>query len=111
MHTDLVLKKTNLIGPIVKIIASPIFKNMIPSGRPWPAGRTPLAVLTELGDQSLGNVCLDQCAQEPVSRSPSRGSDTVLGASQKPLNPHAGRAHSALPSSCALASGDQEGAL
>lgn len=87
MHTDLVLKKTSLIGPIVKIIASPIFKNMIPSGRPWPVGRTPLALLTERGDQSLGNVCLDQCAQEPVSRSPSAGQTLCWVLLRNPLIP------------------------
>ena len=110
MHTNSVRKKISLIGPIIKIIASPVFKNMIHTGRPYQAGRILLGLFTECGDQSLGTTCPEKFAHWRVGTSTSCGSDTVLGASQKSLNPHAGHAAlSVLLTSCALESGDQGG--
>ena len=38
MHTNFVLKKISLIGPIMKMTLSPIFKHMIHTGMPYEAG-------------------------------------------------------------------------
>ena len=47
MHTNFVLKKISLIGPIMKMILSPIFKHMIHKGRPYEAGHTLRGLFTE----------------------------------------------------------------
>ena len=86
MHTNFVLKKISLIGPIMKMILSPIFKHMIHTGRPYEAGHMLRGYLLNVKWPEWRNrVPWEVSAHWWVSTRASCGSDTTQGLKGNPF--------------------------